>query len=408
MNLTHHRSVAVTLLVTLACLALAPAEPAAALNAVSAPEPGDPRVRPGYWNKGKVPEGWIVVETDHYQIQCQAGVEKAEQLGEHLERMLDFYKETLPFHRKIKTFILKIFKDRGEYLSYGAPPSSAAYYSKSSKELVAYDTGIIAGTRDIDDFTLNDTFDTEVTDAQLMRILELLERATDEHTMDLAGILAHEGWHQYFHHYTVSWVAMPSWIDEGVGDYFFSATYDEQFGGVRVGSLNDGRLRRVRDAIEDDAAVPIGDLVFFEQKDYYANASVFYAQGWALVYFLMHHENEDYRELIPKYIKRFKDTKSIKKTNKLLFKRIDFEELDAEWRRWVAELPVQDPVMELAQEFGAIVPSTALVGHDEFATARIQSTFRSRLARLAQRAAAEAEPDVGDGDDGERDDRGRR
>jgi hypothetical protein len=64
----------------------------------------------------------------------------------------------------------------------------------------------------------------KLSEPERQRVAELVEAISDAYVPDTGRALSHEGWHQYFHMYTVSWVAMPSWLDEGVGDYFYMAT----------------------------------------------------------------------------------------------------------------------------------------------------------------------------------------
>ena len=42
----------------------------------------------GPWKKRDVPEGWILHQSKSYQIQSQAGMEKAKRLAAHMEAML--------------------------------------------------------------------------------------------------------------------------------------------------------------------------------------------------------------------------------------------------------------------------------------------------------------------------------
>jgi hypothetical protein len=325
---------------------------------------GDPKVKPGKWNKRDIPDGWVVVEGEHYHVQCAAGQEKAEILLAHLEQMWGVYLEFLPFRKKPPTFVLKIFPDLDGYHAYGGRPGSAAYYNRSERELVGYDTGVILGKRDIEPRArLVPTAAGRFDEAERARLDALFEQVTDEYTMDTAGILSHEGWHQYFHNYTVSWVSMPSWLDEGVGDYFFMASRDEQtgdVGGYRLGDLNHYRLRVIKRAMVDGTAVSFEKLQSFGQQDYYSNASVYYAQGWSMVQFLMHHEDPDYRELIPRLIKDFKDTKNFQKSTDKVFKKVDLDELDQAWIAWVLTQPSTDPLRTLAREFGARLPPEEL------------------------------------------------
>jgi hypothetical protein len=317
---------------------------------------GDPDVKPGKWNKRDVPAGWVVVDGEHYHVQCEAGREKAEALLGHLESMWEVYSQFLPFRRKPPTFVLKIFADVDGYHDYGGRPGSAAYYDRGRRELVGYDTGVILGRRDIPArVRLWPGAGGELQGPDRERLDALFERITDEYTMDTAGILSHEGWHQYFHNYTVSWVAMPSWLDEGAGDYFFMARRDGQAGeehGYQLGDVNHYRLRVVKRAMVEGSTVSFRTLQSFAQQDYYSNPSVYYAQGWSMVHFLMHHEDPEFRGLIPRLIKDFKDTKNFEKSTDKVFRKVDMDELDRQWIAWVLVQPTDDPLRRLALEFG--------------------------------------------------------
>lgn len=332
------------------------------LTVVSSASAGDPLVRPGKWNPKDAPPGWLVIETDHYQVQSQVSEAKARALAEHLESMLDLYKEILPFRKRIKMLVLKIFESKEAMLAYrpGAT-GAAAWYNKGQRELVAYDTGIVLGTRDVPvGIRLLPSVAERLTPEERDRFDALCEAITDSYTYDVARVLSHEGWHQYFHHYTVSWVPMPSWIDEGVGDYFFMATRDDQ-GGYRIGDINHGRLRVIQRALDDGTTVTFAELLDFEQADYYSNASVYYAQGWSMVHFLMQNENPRYRDLIPKLIEDFKDTKNFRKSSKRAFKGLKLEQLDREWIGWLLSQQPDDPLRDLAEEFGTRIRPEDLV-----------------------------------------------
>ena len=322
---------------------------------------GDPEVRPGEWSKRKVPRGWVVIETRHYHVQSQVGEEKGQRIGEHLEAMLEVYREMLPFRKRLPTFVVKIFRDREGFLEYyPSGTGAAAYYDQTRKELVGFDSGILAGVRDIPARVrlgpaLEGLFDAE----QQQRLDALFEEITDAYTYDLADVFSHEGWHQYFHYYTVSWVSMPSWLDEGMGDYFFTARRDES-GTFVVGELNHTRLRRLQRAFDEGSTVPFGRMLEFEQRDYYANPGVFYAQGWSMVHFLMQHEDEDYRELIPDLLRDFKDSKNFVQSTERVLGHLDLDELDEQWILWVITREPDDPLRTLADEFGDLLPAEGL------------------------------------------------
>lgn len=169
--------------------------------------------------------------------------------------------------------VVRVCAERDEYIAYGAPPSSAGYWSSWSEELVFYDA---ADKKKIDDDTL--------------------------------AVLYHEAFHQYIF-YSVGSVSPHSWFNEGHGDYYAGS----RLKGARFSvEPFDWRVPVVKEALragprtctlaEKDGKqvktwgttgyTPLADLVAFSQRDYYAYPSVSYAQGWSLVYFL--------REVVPK------------------------------------------------------------------------------------------------------------
>ena len=119
--------------------------------------------------------------------------------------------------------------------------------------------------------------------------------------------------------------------------------------------MNHARLRVVQKALLDGTTVPFSRMLEFEQQDYYSNPSVFYAQGWSMVHFLMQHEDGTKRELIPKLIEDFKDTKNFVKSSDRAFRKLDLEEIDREWIGWLLTAEAEDPLHRLAVEFGGRV-----------------------------------------------------
>ena len=152
---------------------------------------------------------------------------------------------------------------------------------------------------------------------------------------------------------------MPSWLNEGMGDYFFMSTREED-GSYSVGDMNHGRLRVVQKALEDGTTVSFSEMLGFEQKDYYRNRGVFYPQGWSMVHFLMQNDDEKRRELIPKLIKDFKRSKNFRKSTDRLFKGLDQDDLDRQWIGWLLTTEARDPLKTLATEFGDRIASEDL------------------------------------------------
>jgi len=351
--------------------ALTAARAAALLLLVAAARAGDERVKEGPWNKRDVPRGWAIVETEHYQVQSQIGEETGRRLGEHLESMLKLYDSFMPTRRKLETFVLKVFRDKKGFCDYSGndiKTNTVAYYNQSSKELVGYDCGFVFGQRTTPPLlAVSPAAAEKLTPKERERIASLFDAGTNAYTFDLVRVLSHEGWHQYFHFFTVSWVPMPSWLDEGLGDYFFMAEKDEQAGGehgYRLGDMNSHRLRSVRRAIEDGKTVTFEKLMDFEQEDYYSDPGTFYAQGWSMVYFLLESSDPSRKELIPKLIRDFKDTKNFRKSTDKIFKKLDLAELDREWIGWLLSQPLEDPLLTAAREFAGKLEPKDLAGEE--------------------------------------------
>jgi hypothetical protein len=298
----------------------------------------------GPWARSKVPAGWVLYETKNYQIQSEVGIEKAERLGKHMEVMNKVYRRLFrPGKDGAKLQVIKLLKSRDSYLAYGAPPSSAAYYSRYEREMVTYDTGKWSDEEPAAETPT--TGDQSNVPAAVSRLERRSRRLDDMLKMDILGCAAHEGWHQYFAWLVVSQVTpLPSWINEGMGDYFYTAAPKSVRGRkvpADLGRMNEGRLLVLKAAIAQDRTYPLERLVRMSKEEFYNDGSVCYAQGWALCQFLLHSGNKKYEKLIPNFIRYVKDDSNMEAVTDRTFKGIDFAELDAEFRAWVDTLKLE-------------------------------------------------------------------
>ena len=340
------------------------------LVAATARAGDDDKIKEGQWTKHDVPKGWVLVETPHYQIQSALDLETTKKLGESQEAMLKLYSDFMPTRRKLETFVLKVFPSKKAFCDYSGNPidtPTVAYYNQSTKELVGYDCGYIFGKNTTPPkLRLKPgTGDTGLSDPQRQQVNDLVLAASNAYTFDLVRVLAHEGWHQYFHFYTVSWVPMPQWLDEGVGDYFFMAPKEMKDGnlpGYEVGRIFMHRLRRIRRGVEDGNFTPFGEFMGFDQAAYYKNGGLNYAQGWSMVYFLLQNQDPKRRELIPKLIRDFKDSKNFKKSTEKVFAGEKYDQLNKDWLGWLLSQTVEDPLLTLARQFGDKVGDKDLEG----------------------------------------------
>lgn len=290
------------------------------------------QIRPGPWQTaGKIPNGWVVHNTKNYHVQCEAGIEKAKRLGDHMEVMNLVYRRLFPPDKVgAKPQTIKLFKDHATYMAYGAPESAAAYYSRGDREMVRYDTG-----KWMDDKPVAPTTGPET---PLERLARRMKLSADAWKMDLLGCAAHEGWHQYFHWYVGSQVSLPSWINEGMGDYFYTAApkgdQAAKKAEVSLGNIFDGRLMILKAAKRQDAMEPLEGFLAMHQQEYYSK-QVSYPQGWALCQFLLHGADGKYAKVIPTYIRLVRDDTNTVAVTKKAFKGIDLAELEKEFRAWI-------------------------------------------------------------------------
>ena len=284
------------------------------------------QIRPGPWQTAsKVPEGWVVHNTKNYHIQSQCGIEKAKRLGVHMEVMNAVYRRMFkPGKGGAKQQTIKLFKDEEAFHGYGAPPGAAAYYSPGEREMVCYDTG-----------KWSDEEPTEAPatgkESRLDRLRRRMSRFEDMMKMDLLGCAAHEGWHQYYHWLVVSRVDLPSWINEGMGDYFYTtAPKDGKGKKAELGRMFDGRLSILQAAKRQDRMEPLPKFLEMLQSDYYSNPSICYAQGWAFCQFLLHGADGKYEKVIPNYVRLLCNDTNWRDVQERAFRGIDLELMDRE------------------------------------------------------------------------------
>lgn len=302
----------------------------------------DRDLRRGPWTAQQVPDGWVLLKTRHYQIQSECGIEKARRLGDHMEAMNKVYRAMFPPGKGgDKPNAIKLFKDHDGFVRYGRAPGAAAYYSMNDREMVCYDTGtwsdeVEAPTTEAgaDAARPEDGADAET---ELQKKIASMNKAME---MDLLGAAAHEGWHQYFHWYVVSWVELPSWINEGMGDYFYTAVPKKVKGQkvpAELGRIFPMRLVSLKLAQPRNRLHKIEELLHYTQRQYYADPGVCYAQGWALCQFLLHSGNPKYAKVVPTFIRLVKDDTNMDTVTTKAFKGIDMEQLQQDFLDWLGK-----------------------------------------------------------------------
>lgn len=289
----------------------------------------------GDWREDQIPPGWQRKIIGRYEFQSNAPWEHIETVARHMNSMLGAYKKFFtPVKQEGKAYVVKIFKDRDGFLKYGAPPGAGGYFSKQDGEMVGYLTAKIGGVA-VAAATTGD------------KPKSLRERLAAKFSMDLLGVFAHEGWHQYFHKHCGSGVPFPSWCDEGIGEYFYGSRTEN--GKLLTGRVNEYRLGTIKSAIRRGKTIPIKDLVGWDQSKYYAVAGLAYAEGWSLVHFLLTHPVWSRKKLIQTYMTAFVEQHSISEAVETAFKGWkdkDWDALEKDWKAFTLGLKYEDTEAE--------------------------------------------------------------
>lgn len=275
---------------------------------------------------------WKIYNTQNYRIEYNTDDKFAKKLGMHLEAIRQIYARLWPMSGRVKAFRVKCFANKAGYHRFGAPQGSAGYYSKFQKELVTYKT-------DANSRILND--------AGEPMTLKLGEAGdTSFH------IMYHEAFHQYGSLYVGEnrQVYIPSWFNEGMGDYFFGG---ELKGKTIKIAENWWRVDTIKRAVQKGKHVPLKNLIKYDQAQYYANPSICYAEGWALNYYLLEVAAKKnprmgalYRSIPIKMLNELEKNGDGEKATTRAFAGIDLKQLEEDWKEWVLTLEMPQKVKD--------------------------------------------------------------
>ena len=223
---------------------------------------------------------WQAEDTPNYLVVYHT---KKESLVNHLEKRLEgirrSYVELFPPAGEITAVsTLRICENEEEYRQYGGSEGTAGYWNPRSEELVVF------------------VFDAEGS-------------STASSLPDAHIVLFHEAFHQYIH-YAAGELAPHSWFNEGYGDYFSGAEFN-QAGEVGKIQPNPWRFTTIRYAIGQHQTPPWSEMVSMEQADYYGpNRGVNYAMGWSMIYFLNKapqvKKRPEWKKILPTYFDTLK------------------------------------------------------------------------------------------------------
>jgi len=278
--------------------------------------------------------GWKSIDTENYLIlhhtRDKALLDKIEN---DLEALRAFYEQLFPPDRPVEAVsVVRVCRDRKEYLDYGGAPQSAGYWNFVVGELVLYDN--VAG-----------------------------RQGSRFGNRDSTIVLYHEAFHQYIH-YSAGEVAPHTWFNEGYADYFSGTVVYARSDKVKEIEPNPWRRPVIRKAVEEGKTVPFEKFLKAEKAEYYRRdvASLYYAQGWSLIYFLNESKaaraHPEWQRITPVYFETLKqacaeeraklgpdavleqkaaaDKAARERALEAALQGVDTAELEAEWKKYVA------------------------------------------------------------------------
>jgi hypothetical protein len=270
---------------------------------------------------------WLIGETAHYTLNVQKGSmnkktkqtdkQILEELKWKMELLFEKYSLAFRFQGMLsRKAVLKLHKSRNAYVAAGGPPSSAAYYSPATKELVGYE-------------------DSEETGMYF-------------HT------LCHEGCHQFFDLAFPGFYEskeIPMWFSEGLADCFgASEIRGRDLYVFTLGGTATWRVEPVKQYAQQGILPSIKDLLGMNQQPFMVGAQMHYPQSWSFVHFLWNYPSLDagkgqYSEIVIKLIDGFKVGKPradvYKEAFQLKGKAVSYDDLEREWKAYVKTLKIR-------------------------------------------------------------------
>jgi hypothetical protein len=259
-----------------------------------------------------------------YFIEYATSAEYAKRCGEELEQILALYRQVIPTGRGSSQCRVKIFDREDDFMYYSGAYGAAAYWSPSQEEIVCFKF-------EGDKVKMDSGEEHTVAD----------ERNPEEVTFK---ILYHEAFHQYMFYLMGRGrnIYVPSWLNEGLGDYFFGGEWSKNPRKFAIG-INDWRIKTIHKAVKEDKHVSIDKIIRYEQAQYYNNAGLCYAEGWSLNYFFLTSpvaKKKGYHLLPQQMVEALKVGSGWEKATDKVFAGLDLKKMEEEWKAFVLELPI--------------------------------------------------------------------
>jgi hypothetical protein len=256
-------------------------------------------------DKNNIPwEKAIEVKTDHYTVLSDIGPEAANEVGFVMELINFNFKKLFNIDEKAATpkATVKVYKNAEEFKgnAVATMKESRGYYSSGGPEIVTY-------------YQPGDSFNTTT-------------------------VLMHEGAHQFVD--IATGIQPPIWLNEGLATYYECSRFEGA--DLKVGLKNKNRLWMIQEAFKAGTHVKLQDFLQVQQSGF---TVAHYAEGWALIYFLIHSSNGKYATQFKDFFDRIRKSGEAHEPVNFFMECFSVKDLDAfedEWREYIVKLKLDD------------------------------------------------------------------
>ena len=245
--------------------------------------------------------GSIHHETKYYHILSTCDEKTVTELGRKMDIVTkQIYQDLFKFDEKIPyKYILRFYRDGGEYHKNGGPRMAGAHYEPGGKELVGYK-----------------------------------HTARESQGRDPFYSLYHEGWHQYFDYYIPN---APRWFDEGFAEVISPLII--KGAKAKMNTFNAGRSDVLKAYRRRGQVIPLNKLIRLKHHEFYQPnvVGLAYAQSWSFVHFLINfkHPKPGIQKKVRAFYKDYfwelhKGTDPVEACD-IFFKDVQFHTLEKAW-----------------------------------------------------------------------------
>jgi tetratricopeptide (TPR) repeat protein len=217
---------------------------------------------------GAASSGWVEVKSPHFVVVSNAGDKEARRTALQFEQIRDVFREVMPYAKDHSGPVTTIFavKDQ-QSLDELLPEMSTKGHAR------------VAGF-----------FEQGMN--QFCIAIELDAKGPNPY----ATI-----YHEYYHSLTTPYLPhLPTWLAEGMADFYGHSTLDGNT--ARVGEPAPELLYQLR----SETLLPLDMLFHVDRSSPYYNeenkVTMFYAESWALVHYLMNGDNQAHRRMLNAYL----------------------------------------------------------------------------------------------------------